>query len=130
MLKNKITAAALAASMLVCGAPYKGALADGEAADTAAVSGYVSTSGGAFTLAGESTSAKIYVDSADFEGVIRAAGDLAGDIKTVTGKDSVMVTDSITSPVSDKSGIVIEDNSMKVMLDTASAQQGRCFAAA
>lgn len=130
MLKNKITAAALAASMLVCGAPYKGVLADGKAADTAAVSGYVSTSGGAFTLAGESTSAKIYVDSADFEGVIRAAGDLAGDIKTVTGKDSVMVTDSITSPVSDKSGIVIEDNSMKVMLDTASAQQGRCFAAA
>jgi hypothetical protein len=40
---------------------------------------------GAFALAQGKTVANVYVDSSDWPGVIRAAGDLEGDIARVTG---------------------------------------------
>ncbi|MFA5423423.1 MAG: glycosyl hydrolase 115 family protein, partial [Phycisphaerae bacterium] len=40
---------------------------------------------GCFRLAGNGSTANIYVDSRDYPGVVRAAGDLQADIKRVTG---------------------------------------------
>ncbi|MGD0307569.1 MAG: hypothetical protein ABSC71_22320, partial [Candidatus Acidiferrales bacterium] len=42
-------------------------------------------SAGSFTVAQNGTAAKIYVDSGDYPGVLRAANDLAADINRVTG---------------------------------------------
>lgn len=57
---------------------------------------------GAFALAGGKTVAPIVVDTADFPGVARAAGDLAKDIERVTGRTGEVLngTQSVaTSPV-------------------------------
>lgn len=40
---------------------------------------------GAFRIAGEGVAAPVYVDTADWAGVLRAAGDLCADIERVTG---------------------------------------------
>lgn len=63
--------------------------------DTAAVSGYVSTTSGEgkITLVDETFTPAIYVDNTDYEGVVRAVGDLKEDITSVTEKEPT-ITDS------------------------------------
>ena len=61
---------------------------------------YVETAArpGSFPIAQDNACAAIYVDSADYPGVIRAAGDLQADIHRVTGCTPEMVHDSAKLP--------------------------------
>lgn len=56
----------------------------------AAVSGYVSTDSGDFTLLDEDITPAVFCDSADWPGVHRAASDLCADIARVTGKRALL----------------------------------------
>jgi len=53
---------------------------------------------GSFPIAQGKTCAAIYVDSSDYPGVIRAAGDLRADIERVTGCTPVIAHDSAALP--------------------------------
>lgn len=75
--------AALAVSMLPCAVSAEGA----EVNNT--LSGYINDKSG-ILLAGNGHAPVISVDSADYEGVIRAAGDLTEDLKAVTGLDAIV----------------------------------------
>ncbi|MEO8593474.1 MAG: glycosyl hydrolase 115 family protein [Candidatus Solibacter sp.] len=48
---------------------------------------------GSFPLVQNKTAAAIYVDAADYAGVVRAAGDLAADVQRVSGVAAVVVND-------------------------------------
>lgn len=63
------------------------AYADADNSETVnnTVSGYVSVTGGDILIASGEKTPNIYVDTDDYAGVIRAAGDLQSDIKSVTG---------------------------------------------
>lgn len=63
-----------------------------ETGNTAAVSGYVSFTDGLELVSGTKTPT-IYVDSADYEGVVRAVDDLKDDIKTVTGVEPTVTNE-------------------------------------
>src|SRR5271170_2778481 len=47
---------------------------------------------GSFTIVNADTTATIYVDPKDWPGVLRAANDLANDIKDVTGKKPKVIS--------------------------------------
>lgn len=65
----------------------------------AAVSGYVSMSEGDFVLASSDKTPSIYVDENDYEGVIRAAGDLKNDIKSVSAVVPIDAVDAASADV-------------------------------
>lgn len=114
MLK-KSTAAVLASVLLLSALP--GMIAGAEEAANNSVSGYVSASESVgFTLVSKRKTPVIHIDSNDYESVIRAAGNLAEDIETVTGVVPVTSSESITKPLTGASGIVIGENSMEISL--------------
>lgn len=84
---KKITAAFIIASIaasLPCAVS-----ADGAGEENNTLSGYINAESG-ILLAGDGHAPVISVDSADYEGVIRAAGDLAEDLKAVTGLEATV----------------------------------------
>ena len=84
-MKKQIVSFMLAMAMSAALMPVLPASAENDITP-AAVSGYVSTKSGSITLASKDITPVIHIDSDDYEGVIRAANDLAGDIEKVTGK--------------------------------------------
>jgi hypothetical protein len=68
------------------------------------------TAPGAFPMVQSKTAAAIYVDSADWPGVARAAADLQADIARVTGVTAGMVHDagSLGRPTSSSSALSAE----------------------
>lgn len=81
---KKCTAAAVAVSVIASFAPQMAFAAGEDVQENYSVSGYISVESGKF-LAGTDRSITIYVDQNDYDGVIRAVGDLASDIESVTG---------------------------------------------
>lgn len=65
-------------------------------ANDAAVSGYVSVTNenGSIEIVSKNKTPTIYVDNTDYEGVIRAVGDLQNDIETITGKKPSITNDN------------------------------------
>lgn len=83
----KITIAAVMAALAVSMLPCAASAEDAEVNNT--LSGYINDKSG-ILLAGNGHAPVISVDSADYEGVIRAAGDLAEDLKAVTGLETTV----------------------------------------
>lgn len=90
-----IGAAAMTSTMLL---PFT---AQSVAAAEPKLSGYISTERGVIELASARKAPLIYVDGADYAGVLRAANDLKSDIKAVTGADAQIKseTDSATGVI-------------------------------
>ena len=125
---KKIIAAALTAAFVCSAAPC--ALAD-EAAETAAVSGYVSTESGDIKLVSADKTPVIHIDESDYDGVIRAAGDLVNDIEKVTDKKPTVKTDDITVPAPPGgSGISETEDGMAVTFDSPIDADADCYIAA
>lgn len=84
----------------------------------AAVSGYVSmtNANGGLELVSAGKTPRIYVDNKDFEGVIRAVGDLKNDIQTVTDITPVITNEVKTDILVGAGGLIMEDDYMKVSL--------------
>ncbi len=133
---KKIAAAILALSMAVTSYPF--VFAENEIEPQAendavsAVSGYVSAQSGEFKLVGADKTPTIYVDENDYEGVIRAVGDLKEDIQTVTNVAPAVTNDIKTAPLMGSLGLQIGENSMYVSdwLPTEELVGADCYAAA
>lgn len=128
MLKKSV-AAALAASLILSAVP--GMAANEDKTVNNSVSGYVSTTqNGGFMLAGENKTPVIHIDNADDKSVKLAAENLISDIKSVTGVNSTINNDGITSQSGAKSaGISIDGEIMTVSLDTPVQSDAQCFVA-
>lgn len=110
-MKKFISALIVTAMMIPTAVPMT-ALADNTVNNS--VSGYVSIDTGV-KLIGKDKQAKIYVDSNDYESVIRAVGDMKDDLSDVSGQ-TVTINADIQS-MSDEvkiSGINISSASMSV----------------
>lgn len=127
MLK-KVIALTLAAATATSLVPSFSAFAE-ETQVNNSVSGYVSLENGTFTLVDKDTVPKIYVDDADYEGVIRAVGDLSEDILAVTQKSSVSVDNIVLPAAPGSMGIKINDSSMYVSLDFPVPKTSQCYIA-
>lgn len=94
---KKLLISILAAAMLYTSCPITFAENQTEPyTDDSSVSGYVSTSEGV-KIAGTDKKPVIYVDADDWAGVVRAAGDLKEDIKSVTDADASVVNEKSDS---------------------------------
>lgn len=130
---KKLMAAMLTLSMITASCPF--AFAENEAEQPTdsggAVSGYVSAENGDLKLAGTDKIPTIYVDGEDYEGVIRAVGDLKDDIKTVTDVTSVITNKIETDPLMGSRGLQIGENSMYVSdwIPTEELVGADCYAA-
>lgn len=112
---RKFVSAFLACGMLLGTIPV--ATAAENASVNAAVSGYVSTENGAFTLYDGENAPTIYVDENDFAGVIRAVGDLKSDLKSVTDAEAVITNTIEKNDIAGNSGIAIDDSGMSISFD-------------
>lgn len=132
---KRFLSAILALSVMLISCPF--ALAENETeqpSGSSAVSGYVSADSGDFKLVGTDKTPTIYVDSSDYEGVVRAVGDLKDDIKTVTGVEAT-VTNEIETGKSAFSylKLIVEDDHMKVYIPYDKAEEFKdcdCYTAA
>lgn len=88
-MRRNFIAAVMAAALTVSYLPNIARAQQEETPVNNAVSGYVSLKDGV-KIAGNNRTPKIYYDSADYEGVIRAIGDLKDDLYSVTGKEAVL----------------------------------------
>ena len=95
------------------------------------VSGYVSLTEG-IQIAGADKTPRIHIDEEEYASVIRAAGDLSEDIKSVTGKTPVTSREHITSDaaVPGASGISMSETGMTVSLDFPISENSVCYVAA
>lgn len=112
---RKFVSVFLACGMLLGTIPVASAAENAEV--SAAVSGYVSTESGEFTLYDGEKAPTIYVDGNDFTGVIRAVGDLKADLKSVTDAEAVITNNVETEPVAGNSGITIDESGMSMGFD-------------
>lgn len=124
-LISAITAVSITASSLLCIT----ANAEEQIMNNA-VSGYISLSEG-LKIAGTDKTPKIHIDKNDYSSVIRAANDLADDIKSVTSKTPVIDNDNLITVSSDgNNSIIIDENSMSVFVPEAIANDAQCYIAA
>ena len=131
-MRRKLVLILTAASLAISVMPIT-AWADTESAGEAvnnSVSGYVSLTDGV-KIAGADKSPRIHIDTDEYESVARAAENLSGDIKTVTGKTPETSKESITSDTElpGASGIIINENSMTVSLDFPVPENLVCYTA-
>lgn len=129
---KKLMAAMLTLSMIITSCPFAFAEKETEPpTDGGAVSGYVSAENGDLKLAGTDKTPTIYVDGEDYEGVIRAVGDLKDDIKTVTDVTPVITNKIETDPLMGSRGLQIGENSMYVSdwIPTEELVGADCYAA-
>lgn len=115
MLKKSIAAAISTMMILPSFASFTVSAED--TVNDAAVSGYVSVTGGAFTLVSADKTPVIHVDSNDYAGVIRAVGDLQNDIKMVSGVTAKIRSDELMQPPPGTSGININEDGMVISFD-------------
>lgn len=115
MLKKSIAAAISTMMILPSFASFTVSAED--TVNDAAVSGYVSVTGGAFTLVSADKTPVIHVDSNDYAGVIRAVGDLQNDIKMVSGVTAKIRSDELMQPSPGTSGININEDGMVISFD-------------
>ncbi|MCC8168894.1 MAG: glycosyl hydrolase 115 family protein [Oscillospiraceae bacterium] len=125
-MRKKFTAAALAAVMVAAVLP---AAAAAETPINNTVAGYISLTEGV-KLAGTDKAPVVYVDADDYSGVVRAAGDLAEDIETVTGVQPTVTNEITITENEGGSGITISENGMSVTFDSPVDADADCYIAA
>ncbi len=118
-LFSAVLAAAVTASAMPCITTFTVSAA--EQTTNNSVSGYVSLNEG-IKIAGTDKTPVIYVDNADYEGVIRAVGDLKNDIKAVTDVTPVVTNEIKTEGLVGAGGFYIGDDSMKISLPEPSEE--------
>lgn len=128
MLKK--SAAVVLASLLMFSAIPGTAAEESETVNNS-VSGYVSTSkNDGFVLVDKNKTPVIHIDADDYESVIRAAGDLSTDIKSVTGITPEVNSDDITAQSGEAAaGISIDGEAMSVSLNSPVQDDAQCFVA-
>jgi Glycosyl hydrolase family 115/Gylcosyl hydrolase family 115 C-terminal domain len=78
---------------------------------------------GAFPVAGPGGVATLYVDGADWPGVLRAVGSFSGDVAQVTGRTPAITHDAITSEAKGQDLIVIGTIGRSALIDRLIAER-------
>ena len=129
---KKCISTLLVSAMMLGAIPTMAVEASENISENNAVHGYVATnnSEGGFELVGSGKSPVIHIDENDYESVVRAAEDLAVDIESVTNQKATINSDDIITSEEYTTGIEINGNSMKVVLENPVDSDAQCYVAA